>query len=154
MATGGVAITAVGFIEFIPDINRMNEFCYARTGRNVLLGLAENIVADLAVLGNDLAVGGLVLVVVAAETAGSIEVTDVVRVRVPLDLHRREIVPLVNVFYAVNGLVDGRTLLLRDFRVVFGIIGRNFFGNGCKGLFFIFVWSFEYFDSHFFDERE
>ena len=128
VAAGRVAVAAVGFDEFISDIDRMNEFRHALSGRDVLLGLVEDVVTDLAILGNYLSIGALMFVVMAAETAGSIEVTDVVRVGAPLDFHLREIVLPVNELHVLHGLVDGRTLLLRDLRVVFGIVGRDLFG--------------------------
>src|SRR3954452_1610194 len=53
------------------------------------LGLAQEVVADVAVLGDHLAVLRHVLVVVAAEAAFEIEVADVVGVRAPVDLHLR-----------------------------------------------------------------
>ena len=99
VSAGRVAIAAVGFVNFIADIDRMNECIHLLADRDILLGLSKDFVAYFAILGDDSAICTLMLVVVAAEAARGIEVTDVVRVRAPLDFHLWEIVPLVNVLH-------------------------------------------------------
>ena len=46
--------------------------------------------AQRAILTNDLAVLRLVLVIVAAEAAGSVDVTDVIRIGTPFHVHGRK----------------------------------------------------------------
>ncbi len=85
----------------------MDEVFRFAADRDVLLCLVKDIVTKLAVLGNDLAFGSLVLAIMAAETSRRIEMADIVRIGIPLDFHFREIVPAVNVLHALHSLVDG-----------------------------------------------
>ena len=134
-STGHVTFGAVCLIEFVTDIDRMDEVLRFAAGRDVLLYLVKDIVAKLAVLGDDPAFSCLVLAVMAAETSRRIEMADVVRIGIPLDFHCREEVSLVNILHALHGLLDGGGLILCNFRVIFGVIGRNISGDGGKALF-------------------
>lgn len=75
MAARGVAITAVHFRQFVANINRVYEIFYLGAFGDILLCLAENNVAQVAILGNKLAGGILMLSVVTAETSGEVEVS-------------------------------------------------------------------------------
>src|ERR1044071_6327733 len=77
-----------------------------REHRRPRLGLPEEIVADMAVLGDHLPVLRHVLVVVAAEATFEIEVPDVVGVRAPVDLHLREARAAEDVLRGGDGAVD------------------------------------------------
>jgi hypothetical protein len=52
-----VTLTAIGFFKFITDIHRMNKAAYLGTGGDILLLLAQRLVTEVAVLGNNPAVG-------------------------------------------------------------------------------------------------
>ena len=67
--------------------------------------------AGVAVAADELARVAHVLAVVAAEAAGGIEVADVVRVRLPVGLHFREEVGLVDALDFADGPFDGPFLL-------------------------------------------
>src|SRR6266542_1942917 len=68
----------------IAEVDRVRELLLGDLEhRRSRLGLAEEVVADVAVLGDHLPVLRHVLVVVAAEAAFEIEVPDVVGVRPP-----------------------------------------------------------------------
>ena len=51
----GMAVTAVRFVELVTDVDRVNEFGHLGTGGDVLLGLPQHGVAEVAVLGDHLA---------------------------------------------------------------------------------------------------
>src|SRR5205085_5253055 len=81
---------AVGAVHLphVAEVHRVLELVLGHLEhRRSRLGLAQDVVADVAVLGDGLAIRGDMLVVVAAEAALEVEVADVVRVRAPVDAH-------------------------------------------------------------------
>jgi hypothetical protein len=56
-ASGGMTITAVCFVKLVTDVNGMDELGNRLARRDILLDLAENVMAKRAVLGNDPAFG-------------------------------------------------------------------------------------------------
>ena len=118
--------------------------------RDILLDLVEHVVANRAVLGNDLAFGRLVFAVMAPETPRRIEVADIVRIGVPLNLHGREEIALIDAFTCYC-LVDGRRLLLGNLRIILDIIGRNLGGDGGEALLLGLVGLVQDLDSDLFD---
>ena len=74
--------------------------------------------AGIAVVRDDFAGFANVLAVVAAKAAGEIEVTDVVRMRLPIGLHFREEIGLKDALHFGDGGFDQRLLL----RVQRGIV--------------------------------
>ena len=73
---------------------------FERSGAGVLLGgtrgIIENRVTDVAVVADHLARIALVLTIVATETTGRNQVADVVWVSLPISLHFRKEVSLVD----------------------------------------------------------
>ena len=149
-----MAVTAVGFHQLVTNVNRMNKVSDPFTERYILLSLIKNIVADFAVFGNYFAVGCLMFVVMAAETSGGVEVTDVVRIGAPFNLHGREEVPLENIIHTIHCLLDCRGLLLSNFRIVGDIVGRNVSINCGETFLFGLLGSIKNFNRHLLDERE
>lgn len=52
MTTRGMTLAAVGIVQLIADINRMNKLIHYLPFRNILLNLTQNLVAKIAILGN------------------------------------------------------------------------------------------------------
>ena len=124
-----VAFGTVALSELVPDVNRMGEFRNHRAGGNIFLFLADDRMAEIAILGDHLPVRRFVLAVMAAEAAGEIEVADVVRVGVPCDLHLGKEVPGVDLLHLLDRLLDGSGLLGGQLRVVGGVRGGE--GRSC-----------------------
>ena len=93
MAFGHMAVAAVCLEEVVANVYRVHKILHLGPRRDVFLFLADNRMAEIAILGYGPAVPTLVLAVMAAEAAGEIEVSDIIRVCVPVDLHLGEEVP-------------------------------------------------------------
>src|SRR6185369_9463853 len=85
-AADQMTIAAVGFNYFMTDINRVHEVLRLAPCRNILLRLIQDGMTDLAILRNHLAARSFVLVIVATEAARRVEVTQIARIRAPVDL--------------------------------------------------------------------
>src|SRR6185437_11031774 len=86
----GMAVAAID-CAYVAQVYRMFEGrSFNSRGLRAALLLAENGVADSAILANHLPVRAHVLSVVAAKAAGKIEMPDVIRVGLPVNLHLRK----------------------------------------------------------------
>src|SRR5512142_1919667 len=86
-ATAGVAIAAAygRQVTEIYGVLEGHAFRIQRSGDSFLL--AQDRVAGIAFLGNDLALGAHVLAIMTTETTGEVEVADVVVMGFPVQLH-------------------------------------------------------------------
>ena len=87
---GSMAVAAIGLHYFISDVNRMHKLSHLRTFRDVLLGLVDHGVTQVAILGDYFPGRILMLAVVAAETSWEIEMADLRRIGAPGSFHQRE----------------------------------------------------------------
>ena len=71
-------------------------------------GVVEHGVADVAIVADDFARAALVLAVVTTESSGRYQMTDVVGMRLPVSLHLRKEVDLVDALHLFDGPVDCR----------------------------------------------
>jgi hypothetical protein len=101
-----MALTAVGFIQFVTDIYRMYEVVDLRPFGDIFLNLADNAVTQVAILGDNLASGILVLSVVAAETTREIEVSHMRRIGTPDNFHLGEVISGVDTLNLLGSLFD------------------------------------------------
>lgn len=69
-------------------------------------GVVEHGVADVAIVADHFARAALVLAVVTTETSGRYQMTDVIWVRLPVSLHLRKEVDLVDALHLFDGAVD------------------------------------------------
>ena len=69
-------------------------------------GIEKHLVADIAIVGDHLAGIALVLTIVATETTRRLHVTDVVWVGLPVGLHLRKEIVLINALNLRNGSVN------------------------------------------------
>jgi hypothetical protein len=72
-----------------------------------------NLVAQIAVLPNDAALGGLVLIIVTSETPGSVSVSHVVLMRAPRHVHHRKHVAGMQELRGRDELIDVAPARLR-----------------------------------------
>ena len=93
------------------DSQRLQNFRRAFFHRN-------GVVARGAILGDSFLIGSRVTIVVAAEAAGIIRVTQIVRVSSPGDLQIGEHVAAVNCGQAAAGVVDVAQSLGEDIRIL------------------------------------
>ena len=113
----------------IAEVHRVLEL--ARRGRYLFGGvlLREHGVAGIAVFWNDLAFGANVLSIVTAEASTGIKMPDIVRVRLPVQLHLRKSRALENSLHFVHCIPDIQLTTLRQVGIAFLVVtlhrGRN-----------------------------
>ena len=125
-----MTIAAIHSYDSIANIGGMFEFLNLGAGSDILLLLAQDSVAKVAILGDNLAGGGFVLAAVTAETAGEVKMADVIGIGIPGDLHVREEIPVIDALDIFHGLPDGCRFFLRQFRVIVVVIFFYAFNNG------------------------
>lgn len=83
MASGGMALAAIGFVKFITNVNRVDKICNRFSLGNIFLDLPQQYVAEIAILGDHFALGRRVLAIMATEAARRIEVPNMVWIGAP-----------------------------------------------------------------------
>jgi len=83
VAARHVTIAAVGLDKVVTYVHGVDEILDLGPRRDVLLFLTDYGMTEVAILGDDSAVPALMLSVVAAETAGEIEVADIIGISIP-----------------------------------------------------------------------
>ena len=106
LTAGVVTLAAIGLHQLIADIDRMYKLLGLLALGNILLNLADNDMAQVAILGDDFAGSVLMLAVMATEAAGEIKVAGMRRISVPGDLHLGEVVSRIYLLYLLYRLFD------------------------------------------------
>src|SRR6185369_7238631 len=154
LTSRGVALVAVGFHQLIADINRMYKVFDLRAFGDIFLNLADNAVTQVAILGDDLSGGILMLAVVTAETAREVEVSHMCRIGAPDDFHLGEEISGVDTLNLFGSLFDRCCLGIDQGWVILGIILLNpaVDGGGC--ILVALVGLFQEFTAELFQERQ
>ena len=83
---------------------------FERSGAGILIDGARRIekhcVADVAIVADDFARVAFVLAIMTTETTGRDQMTDVVRMRLPVSFHLRKEVGLVDALHLFDGSVN------------------------------------------------
>jgi len=112
-----MTVAAVGLVQFIPDVNRMDKVLWLGSCRDILLYLVQNGMADFAFLGNNLAIWTFMLVIMTAEAAGCVKMAEVAWICAPIYLHFWKEVSAVDVLYLLNCLSYRGRSIFGYFRV-------------------------------------
>src|SRR5580704_12488610 len=113
-----MAIAAVYLCE-VSQIDRVLEAdLLDRRHADAALLLAEHAVAGLAVLGHHCSVGANVLAVMATETTVEVEVTDIVGMGLPVQLHLGEGRIPINSLQLVDRITDFKLLAFGQVRIL------------------------------------
>src|ERR1051326_867999 len=124
-----MAIAAIDLGQ-VADFDRMLEFDGSHGGwRSLPFLLAEYGMTGIAFLGNDFTLGADMLAVMAAEAPVEIEVSNIVGMGFPVQLHLQELCAGIYLLDFIDGISDVEFTIFSNIRIFALVEIVNFFRN-------------------------